>query len=90
MTITSPIHLTDAQMSAVLAASVPLAPDRRSAFLEACARELARLPEGVGDGSVFRLVSELQKRYFEPPLFQTGDGKSKYSRVTRRRARAVG
>jgi hypothetical protein len=86
MTITSPIHLTDAQMSAVLAASVPLAPDRRSAFLADVARELARLPD-IGDGAVHRTIMIVQRKYFDPPQFVSGDGGvSKDDRV-RRRAR---
>jgi hypothetical protein len=61
------VALTDAQMSAVLAASHPLPPQTRSAFLEACAHELAGLPE-VGDGAVHRIIMVVQKRYFDPPL----------------------
>jgi hypothetical protein len=51
----SPIALSEAQMSALLAASHPLPPDCRSAFLEHCARELAQLPM-VGDGAVHRVI----------------------------------
>jgi hypothetical protein len=64
--MSSPIRLTDEQMSALLAASYPLPPDSRSAFLEACARELAALPI-VGDGAVHRIVMQVQKLYFDPP-----------------------
>ena len=61
-----PIALTDEQMSAVLAASYPLPPDRRSAFLEHVARELARAPM-LGDGAVHRVVAEVQRIYFDVP-----------------------
>jgi hypothetical protein len=61
-----PISLTESQMSAVLAASYPLDPDRRNAFLEACALELAQLPE-VGDGAVHRVVMQMQRKFFLPP-----------------------
>jgi hypothetical protein len=37
----------------VLAASHPLPPTARSAFLEACAKEIANLPE-LGDGTLLR------------------------------------
>jgi hypothetical protein len=39
----APIALSDEQMSAILAASYPLPPSTRSAFLETCAREIAAL-----------------------------------------------
>jgi hypothetical protein len=62
----APVRFTDDQINAVFAASHPLPPDRRSAFLEACAIELSRLPE-VGDGAVHRVVMQIQRRYFDPP-----------------------
>jgi len=61
-----PIRLSDEQMSALLAASHPLPPDSRSAFLEHCARELARLPM-VGDGVLHRVIMQVQRQYFDPP-----------------------
>jgi hypothetical protein len=61
-----PIALTDSQMSALFAASHPLPPQTRSAFLEACARELAGL-DVIGDGTVHRVVMTVQKRFFDPP-----------------------
>jgi hypothetical protein len=61
------VHLTDAQMAAVLAASHPLAPERRSDFLVDVARELAALP-AIGDGAVHRVVMVVQRKYFDPPL----------------------
>jgi hypothetical protein len=74
-TKTPPIALSDAQMSALLAASYPLPPESRLAFLEACARELSRLPE-VGDGALHRIVMVTQRLYFDPPLAtRTGVGK---------------
>jgi len=73
-----PIRLSDEQMSALLAASHPLPPDSRSAFLEHCARELARLPM-VGDGALHRVVMQVQREYFDPPDFQRAVGaQSKY------------
>jgi hypothetical protein len=49
----SPIALTEPQMSALHAASHPLPPAARAAFLEHCAREIANLPE-LGDGVLHR------------------------------------
>jgi hypothetical protein len=66
-----PIRLSDEQMSALLAASHPLPPDSRSAFLEHCARELARLPI-FGDGVLHRVIMQVQREYFEPPDLAAG------------------
>jgi hypothetical protein len=37
----------------------------RNAFLEACAREIANLPE-LGDGVLHRTIVRVQKMYFDP------------------------
>jgi hypothetical protein len=66
-----PLRLTDAQMSALLAASHPLPRAARSAFLAACARELAQLPE-VGDGAVHRTIMQMQRIYLDPPILSPG------------------
>jgi hypothetical protein len=78
----SPIALTDAQLNTIIAASTPLPPDLRSAFLETCAREISALPM-IGDGSLHRLVMVVQRRYFRPPLETEEHGRrgvSKYAR----------
>jgi hypothetical protein len=62
----SPIALSEAQMCALLAASHPLPPAARSAFLEHCAREIATLLE-LGDGALHRLIVRVQRMYFDPP-----------------------
>ena len=62
----SPIALTEAQMCALLAASHPLPPALRSAFLEACAKEIAAMPE-LGDGALHRTIVRIQREYFDPP-----------------------
>ena len=79
---TPPLALTDSQMDAILAASHPIAPDRRSDFLAAVARELAALPM-IGDGNLHRLIMSVQKKYFHPPLETEEHGRrgvSKYAR----------
>jgi hypothetical protein len=63
-----PIALTEPQMLALLAASYPLPPPARSAFLEHCARELANVSE-LGDGILHRTIMRVQKIYFDPPDF---------------------
>jgi hypothetical protein len=67
----APIALTEPQMCALLAASYPLPPQSRGPFLEACAREIANLPE-LGDGALHRMIVRLQKMYFDPPDLDTG------------------
>jgi hypothetical protein len=64
-------------MSAILAASYPLPSNKRAPFLEACARELARLPE-IGDGTLHRVVMQVQRAYFDPPELSRGNDVSKY------------
>ena len=61
-----PIALTEAQMCALLAASHPLPPALRSAFLEACAKEIANLPE-LGDGVLHRTIVRIQREFFDLP-----------------------
>jgi hypothetical protein len=58
--------LSESQMCALLAASHPLPPAARSAFLEHCAREIASLPE-LGDGVLHRMIVRVQRMYFDPP-----------------------
>jgi hypothetical protein len=50
-------------MCALLAASYPLPPPARPAFLEHCAREIANLPK-LGDGVLHRTIVRVQKMYF--------------------------
>jgi hypothetical protein len=60
-----PIRLTDAQLTAVFDAARPLAVRDRDAFL----LDLAAALQGqeLGDGTVFRLIREVQRRHFDPP-----------------------
>ena len=58
-------------MCALLAASNPLPPAARPAFLEACAKEIANLPE-LGDGILHRMIMRVQKLYFDPPDIDGG------------------
>jgi hypothetical protein len=81
-----PIALTDAQITSIFAAARPLPADRRSDFLEACAREIAAMPE-VGDGALYRIITAMQKRYFDPPDLANHKGAPVlYRSVSRRRA----
>jgi len=66
-----PIALSEAQMLALLAASYPLPAPARPAFLEACAKEIANLPE-LGDGILHCMIMRVQKLYFDPPDIDGG------------------
>jgi hypothetical protein len=52
-----------------------LPPESRSALLETCARERARLPE-IGDGVVHRVVMRVPKAYFDPPNVRSENGRN--------------
>jgi hypothetical protein len=54
-----------------MAAVRPLAVADRDAFLQEVATRLAALSER-GDGIVHRVVAEVQKRHFDPPLSDAG------------------
>ena len=54
-------------MLALLAATYPLPPTARPAFLEACAREISNLPE-LGDGALHRMIVRVQRMFFDPPV----------------------
>jgi hypothetical protein len=62
-----PVALTDAQMMAVLAAAAALAAHERNPFLVEVAQLLQALPE-VGDGALHRVIMQVQRRHFDPPL----------------------
>jgi hypothetical protein len=60
--MSTPLALSDAEYDAVMAASAPIHPHERGAFLEALATELEKHPV-VGPGLVFRLAAVLQRRF---------------------------
>ena len=70
-----PIHLSDSQLEQILRAAAPLPPNDRSAFHVAAALR----GQALGDGAVFRVIREIQGRYFRPPEFAPG-GCGKYGR----------
>jgi hypothetical protein len=67
----SPIALSDAELDAVMAAARPIAVDRRDEFLRAVAEKLTAVPM-VGPGVVHRVVQEMQRQFFDPPIFTNG------------------
>jgi hypothetical protein len=59
------LKLTDTELDIVLRAAKPLDVRARDAFLQEVAG-LAALPER-GDGAVYRVVAEIQRRHWHPP-----------------------
>jgi hypothetical protein len=84
MPTTSPLQLSDSEITMVMQLSRPLSPAQRVAFLEMLATKLDGQRE-LGDGAIYRLCRELQREYFNPPQFGSDNG-GKYDRL-RRRAR---
>ena len=64
-----PISLSDQQLEAVFAATRPLQPPEREAFLTALAVLYAGRSE-IGDGELFRSIRELQREHFKPPAVE--------------------
>jgi hypothetical protein len=83
MPISSPLSLSDAQLTAVMQAAAPLQPRDRASFLEALAKALQAQPV-IGDGTVHRAIADTQKRFFNPPLESGFNGAPKYSSSKRR------
>ena len=67
-----PIHLSDSQLEQIMRAAAPLARNDRSAFLMDVAAALHG--QALGDGTVFRVIREIQGRYLHPPEFAQGGG----------------
>jgi hypothetical protein len=58
--------LSDDQLQAIMVASQPLPPERRSEFLQRVADELGRC-NAIGDGAIYRVVRAMQARFYVPP-----------------------
>jgi hypothetical protein len=64
---TTPVSLSDTQLSSVMRAANPLTPQARVAFLQEVAVALAAVPD-IGDGQLHQLLAMIQKRHFDPPI----------------------
>jgi hypothetical protein len=53
----------------VMHAAQPLGPEDRPKFLEALADRLKGCRE-IGDGQLYRVIVEIQKQHFDPPIGQ--------------------
>ena len=72
----SPLALSDSELEAVYRAAGPLLPAVRGAFLEEVARRLAG--REVGDGLVYRVVMEVQRKFWSPPDLSRTAGVGKW------------
>jgi hypothetical protein len=61
---------------AITRAAAPLPREKREAFI-AEATEMVRTSGAAGEGAVYRICRELQKKFFDPPLDPAG---GKYGR----------
>jgi hypothetical protein len=78
-----PLALTDAQLDALHRLAFPLAPADRSAFLELVAQQLKEQGGNIGDGVLYRIAVECQRRFWSPPAIDgttVRAGVGKYAR----------
>jgi hypothetical protein len=63
-----PVGLSDQQMTMVTEACRPLLSAERTAFLSALGVLLRGQSGEIGDGALHRMLAELQRTRFKPPL----------------------
>jgi hypothetical protein len=78
----SPLALTDAQITCIMALARPLPPDQRTAFVELLGAKLNGRRE-IGDGTLYQLCRDLQRELLIPPL-ETEPGHRSVSKYARR------
>ena len=76
-----PVHLSDSELDAVMAAAQPLEPSRRDAFLQQVAAQLQG--RQIGPGLVHRVCAEVQR--WAPRALFRAEGHLDQVRVTRLR-----
>ena len=72
-----PIKLSDSELDSVLAAARPLPVASRDAFLQQVASTLQGCTE-VGPGTIYRVVAETQRAFFDPPDLGRGKDQSRW------------
>jgi hypothetical protein len=73
------LRLSDSELGIVLAAARPLAVQARDAFLQEVAQHLASMRER-GDGAIYQVVREIQRKHFDPPIGEPGPPPRQYER----------
>jgi hypothetical protein len=74
-----PLHFSDTQLTEIFRLAAPLEPVSRVAFLEDVAAALSQAPQ-LGDGTVYRICREIQRRHFDPPDFSVAGAPRKWDR----------
>lgn len=72
------LRLSDEELAAIMDAAGPLPYRVRDAFLQEVAGELSRCNGDIGPGTVFRVVREQQKKFFDAPTLDHGHSAGKY------------
>jgi hypothetical protein len=75
--MSTPIRLSDDELSAVMLAAQPLAPAARDGFLRAVASSMQSCGE-IGPGAVHRAIVAAQREHFEPPDLSRARDQSKW------------
>jgi hypothetical protein len=74
--MSQPISLTDSELTAVMDACRPLAPQARDRFLRAVAEAIVALPER-GDGAVHRAIASVWQQHFVAPDLRIRESRSR-------------
>ena len=74
--MSTPVCLSDDELSAVMNAARPLAPRDRDRFLQAVAQAIAALPVR-GPGSVHRAIQATFRMHYDPPDLRTDKPRSR-------------
>ena len=83
--MSSPIHLSDDQLTEIMRLAAPLQPAARDAFLRLLAHAFRDRVNGIGDGELFRTARDLIRthRLFDAPLAVEEGSAGRRSRPSR-------
>jgi hypothetical protein len=81
-----PLVVTDDELSHIFQAAMPIALDRRDAFLEQVAGLLRGCTGPIGPGTVHRAIEQAQRLYFDPPENDRTPSQAKWDRDEPKRA----
>jgi hypothetical protein len=74
-----PLSFSDDQLDQIFRAAQPLTPNERVAFLEDLASTLRAAPHR-GNGELYRVIREVQRRHWDPPNFSGAGAPLKWAR----------
>jgi hypothetical protein len=76
-----PLSFDDHELDLLMSLAMPIDPDLRDDFLRAVAAELGCLPEQQrGDGALYRVARDAQRKFLTPLSSHSAAFHSKYSR----------